>query len=146
VSDKLEDLCVLIPAYVPEASLPQTVAAVLGRPFRAVVVVNDGSPACCEALFDTLRAMPRVHVLAHAENLGKGASLKTGLGFIAGALPGCAGVVTADADGQHSPRQPVIAAGRGISGGAVAEGHPDRIARHPEPALRQVAGDSGLGL
>jgi glycosyltransferase involved in cell wall biosynthesis len=104
VSDTLEDLCVLIPAFVPEASLPQTVAALLERPFRAVVVVNDGSPAGCEALFDMLRAMPRVHVLAHAENLGKGASLKTGLGFIASAFPGCAGVVTADADGQHSPR------------------------------------------
>ena len=104
VSDKLENLCVLIPAYVPEASLPQTVAALLERPFRAVVVVNDGSPASCEALFDQLRAMPRVHVLAHAKNLGKGASLKTGLGFVASAFPGCAGVVTADADGQHSPR------------------------------------------
>jgi glycosyltransferase involved in cell wall biosynthesis len=104
VSDKLENLCVLIPAYVPEAALPETVAAVLERPFRAVVVVNDGSPTSCEALFETLRAMPRVHVLAHAENLGKGASLKTGLGFIAGAFPGCVGAVTADADGQHSPR------------------------------------------
>jgi glycosyltransferase involved in cell wall biosynthesis len=104
VSHKLEDLCVLIPAYVPEASLPQTVAALLERPFRAVVVVNDGSPAGCETLFDMLRAMPRVHVLAHAGNLGKGASLKTGLGFVASTFPGCAGVVTADADGQHSPR------------------------------------------
>jgi len=47
--------------------------------------------------------MPRVHVLAHAENLGKGASLKTGLDYIASAFPGSAGVVTADADGQHSP-------------------------------------------
>jgi glycosyltransferase involved in cell wall biosynthesis len=104
VSDKLENLCVLIPAYVPEASLPQTVAALLERPFRAVVVVNDGSPASCEALFGQLRTMPRVHVLAHTENLGKGASLKTGLGYVESAFPGCAGVVTADADGQHSPR------------------------------------------
>jgi len=104
VSDKLENLCVLIPAYVPEASLPQTVAALLEHPFRAVVVVNDGSPPSCEALFDQLRAMVRVHVLVHAENLGKGASLKTGLAFIASAFPECAGVVTADADGQHSPR------------------------------------------
>ena len=103
VSNNLEDLCVLIPAYVPEASLPSTVAALLERPVRAVVVVNDGSPASCEALFDLLRAMPRVHVLAHLENLGKGASLKSGLGYIESAFPGCVGVVTADADGQHSP-------------------------------------------
>ena len=159
MSDKLEDLCVLIPAFVPEASLPQTVAALLERPFRAVVVVNDGSPARCEALFDTLRAMPRVHVLAHAENRGKGASLKTGLGFIASAFPECAGVVTADADGQHSPRdilrvaeqlaanpQSLVLGARRFDGGTVAEGHADRTARHPAPALRQVAGDSGLGL
>jgi glycosyltransferase involved in cell wall biosynthesis len=104
VSDKLETLCVLIPAYVPEASLPQTAAALLKRPFLAVVVVNDGSPVSCEALFDQLRAMPRVHVLVHAKNLGKGASLKTGLGYIASSFPGCAGVITADADGQHSAR------------------------------------------
>ncbi len=104
VSHNLENLCVLIPAYVPEASLPQTVAALLERPFHSAVVVNDGSPASCEALFDLLRAMPRVSVLAHAKNLGKGASLKTGLGYIASAFPACAGVVTADADGQHSPQ------------------------------------------
>ena len=33
---------------------------------------------------------------------GKGAALKTGMNFALVTFPGCLGVVTADADGQHS--------------------------------------------
>ena len=42
-------------------------------------------------------------VLHHAHNRGKGAALKTGLEEITKHLPEMQGVVTADADGQHSP-------------------------------------------
>ncbi len=45
--------------------------------------------------------MPRVTVLHHAVNLGKGAALKTGLNHFCFAMPQASGVVTADADGQH---------------------------------------------
>jgi putative flippase GtrA len=41
--------------------------------------------------------------LRHAENYGKGAALKTGIAHVLNQFPQCAGVVTADADGQHHP-------------------------------------------
>jgi putative flippase GtrA len=44
-----------------------------------------------------------VRLLRHAVNLGKGAALKTGFNFALCEFPDCAGVVTADADGQHDP-------------------------------------------
>jgi putative flippase GtrA len=42
-------------------------------------------------------------VLQHAINQGKGAALKTGINHVLCNLPECAGIVTADADGQHDP-------------------------------------------
>jgi hypothetical protein len=43
-----------------------------------------------------------VHVLRHAANLGKGRALKTGINHFLTVLPGFVGLVTADADGQHT--------------------------------------------
>jgi putative flippase GtrA len=40
--------------------------------------------------------------LRHATNRGKGAALKTGFEYVLSRLPKCIGVITADADGQHS--------------------------------------------
>src|SRR5207248_3236128 len=53
--------------------------------------------------FDGIARSERVHVIHHTMNFGKGAALKTGLGYALALLPGCCGVVTADADGQHHP-------------------------------------------
>ena len=103
VPQTLDQLCVLIPAFVPGAALADIVRALLESPFLAVVVVNDGSPEECRPVFHALEAMPRVRVLEHGQNQGKGAALKTGLDYITRAFPECAGVVTADADGQHHP-------------------------------------------
>ncbi len=47
--------------------------------------------------------MPRVHVVRHDVNLGKGAALKTGIAFAQTQFPALDGIVTADADGQHHP-------------------------------------------
>lgn len=94
---------VLIPAYQPGGALTDVVRALSGRAFRAIVVVDDGSGAAFRAGFDRIEALPNVRVLRHHQNLGKGAALKTGIAWLQKALPGLAGVVTADADGQHHP-------------------------------------------
>ena len=88
---------VLIPAYEPGEALPALTRALMDKGVP-VVVVNDGSATGLE-YFERIRAQGAV-VLEHGENLGKGRALKTGLAWMA--EQGYEGVVTADADGQHS--------------------------------------------
>jgi glycosyltransferase involved in cell wall biosynthesis len=98
-------LVLLVPAYHPSPGLPEIISAVTGNQsasIDSVVVVDDGSgPDYCET-FRQLAALPGVTVLRHAINLGVGAALKTGFNYILVKWPDAAGVVTADADGQHA--------------------------------------------
>ena len=90
-------------AYRPAAALVELVRALHAAPELAgVIVVDDGSGPAHAPVFAAVQAFPRVEVLRHAVNLGKGAALKTGLNRAAASDPGCL-VVTADADGQHLP-------------------------------------------
>lgn len=88
----------LIPAYEPDERLVPLVRE-LSAEFQ-VIVVDDGSSPACGGIF-TLAREAGAHVLHHPINLGKGAALKTGLRFIK-ARGDASGVITADADGQHS--------------------------------------------
>lgn len=94
---------VLIPAYEPTPALVGLVESVLAAAvFESIVVVDDGSSAAAKGIFgDVQRLSPKVEVLQHAVNLGKGAALKTGFNHILLRHPGIGIIVTADADGQH---------------------------------------------
>ena len=74
-----------------------------GLGFTAIVVVDDGSGPDYAGVFERLSYSEGVTVIRHAVNLGKGAALKTGLNYAMVEFPGAAGIVTADADGQHDP-------------------------------------------
>ncbi len=101
----------VIPAYKPSAILPQLVRELLSsNSISAVVVVNDGSGPEYSPIFAEVRELSNVSVLDHAVNLGKGAALKTGLNHVACVFPTSAGVVTADADGQHTAEDILAAA------------------------------------
>ena len=94
------DIAILIPAYQPDAKLVELVEA-LRTDFPHIVVVDDGSSGCEEtfaAVRDRVEAL-----LVHPANRGKGAALKTGFAWVRAHMPDIAGVVTADADGQHRP-------------------------------------------
>jgi putative flippase GtrA len=91
---------VLIPAYEPDMRLLPLVRE-LAAEFK-VIVVDDGSRPACSEIFSLAQDAGAV-VLKHAFNLGKGAALKTGIRFIADSGD-ANGVITADADGQHSAR------------------------------------------
>jgi glycosyltransferase involved in cell wall biosynthesis len=94
---------IVIPAYEPTDQLIGIVDALSGDG-RAIVVVDDGSSAACRPTFDRVAAYPGVHVLVHAVNLGKGLALKTAINHVLlHCSPDSAGIVTADADGQHLP-------------------------------------------
>ncbi|HYP06118.1 MAG TPA: bifunctional glycosyltransferase family 2/GtrA family protein, partial [Bryobacteraceae bacterium] len=92
---------IVIPAYQPADSLPTLVSELIARNFT-VVVVDDGSSPECARIFSRIQAgAPRATLLRHAINLGKGAALRTGINHALTTYPESAGIVTADADGQH---------------------------------------------
>lgn len=93
---------ILIPSLEPDERLPAYVAKLRERGFSHVVIVNDGSGASYDGIFDCLSAMEGVTVLRHEVNRGKGCGLKTGYTYIRDHLPEASGVITADADGQHT--------------------------------------------
>jgi glycosyltransferase involved in cell wall biosynthesis len=96
----------LVPAYRPADALPDLIRGLISsdqfRIIQAIIVVDDGSGAEYFPVFTKLESEPRVAVLRHAVNLGKGAALKTGFNHFLLGFPDAAGVVTADADGQHA--------------------------------------------
>jgi glycosyltransferase involved in cell wall biosynthesis len=94
---------VLIPAYRPAAALIEVVETLAASGVPAIVVVDDGSGPAYDAIFERVAAQPRVTILRHAANRGKGAALKTGIAFINAAYAETSGIVTVDADGQHHP-------------------------------------------
>jgi glycosyltransferase involved in cell wall biosynthesis len=107
---------VLIPAYKPDSRLPGLIEK-LKDDFQ-ILVVDDGGGETYSSIFDSARMLGAV-VLTHDVNRGKGAAIKTGLAWLQD-KPGVSGVITADADGQHSPEDiEKIAA-------AMAE-HPDAV-------------------
>lgn len=100
---------VLIPTLDPDSRLVPYVKELTAAGFP-VILVNDGSHADREPIFDELRAMDgvggaSVKVLVHAINYGKGRGLKNGQNFylteLKGIYQGYKGIVTADSDGQH---------------------------------------------
>lgn len=95
------NICVLIPAYSPSHALVELVERIVSQCNCRVVIVNDGSPDETIKYFDAVGEMAGVEVVCHATNLGKGAALKTGFNHILCGYPEMAGIVTADADGQH---------------------------------------------
>ena len=68
-----------------------------------IIVVNDGSDAACDPIFQSAAERPRVELSRHAVNLGKGAALRTGIRRFLERAAADDILVTADADGQHLP-------------------------------------------
>lgn len=90
---------VLIPALEPGPELVTLVAGLVDDDID-VLVVDDGSGPGFGDVFDRCRRLG-ADVMHLEENLGKGGALRAGLVRVRRTHPGC-GVVTADADGQHT--------------------------------------------
>jgi glycosyltransferase involved in cell wall biosynthesis len=102
-SSRLEHLLVLIPVWQPDIRLSALVEELAAYGFAAVLIIDDGSDRDGAAVFDHLKTISTVHLLRHAVNLGKGRALKTGFNYVLSEMPQIEGVITADADGQHTP-------------------------------------------
>ncbi|MBO7170054.1 MAG: bifunctional glycosyltransferase family 2/GtrA family protein, partial [Clostridia bacterium] len=95
-----KELIVVIPAYEPPNEFIAYAEEVSGVA-KALVVVNDGSRAEFDPVFDTVAALPNVVYLRYPDNHGKGYALKTAFSYICEHFPATDIVVTADCDGQH---------------------------------------------
>ena len=93
---------VIIPTLDPDARIIALVDELRERGFSRFIVVNDGSAADRDPLFDVL-AHSGVHVLRHTQNRGKGAAIKTALDATRTLFPDATHIVTVDGDGQHLP-------------------------------------------
>ncbi len=105
-------IAIVIPAYQPERSLLDLLRELRGRTPSPIIVVDDGSRQECWEIFEQAARVKDLTVLRHAVNLGKGAALKTAFNHALCAWPDAAGVVTADADGQHLSEDILAVAGR----------------------------------
>jgi glycosyltransferase involved in cell wall biosynthesis len=101
-SSRLKHLLVLIPVWQPDIRLSALVEELAAYGFAAVFIIDDGSDRDSAAVFDHLKTFSTVHLLRHAVNLGKGRALKTGFHYVLSQMPQIEGVITADADGQHT--------------------------------------------
>jgi putative flippase GtrA len=99
----LENITVLIPALDPNHKLVDLVKELNQIGLVNVVVIDDGSENSSQAVFDEVQRYGAT-VCHHEHNRGKGAALKTGIASIKENQPHVIGVVTADADGQHAPK------------------------------------------
>ena len=97
-----EQAVILIPSLEPDERLPQYIRELKAGGFAHIVVIDDGSGEAYRPIFDEVAAVGDTVVLRHEVNRGKGVALKTGYRYIMENLPDITGVITADADGQHT--------------------------------------------
>lgn len=95
-------MTILIPAYEPGEKLVNLIQDLLDICDYHIVVVDDGSGEEYKHIFDTVSRLGCT-VLIHGKNRGKGIALKTGFEYIQQTKEDT-GVVTADCDGQHLPK------------------------------------------
>ena len=96
-------MIILIPAYKPDQSLVRLARALRKQdPAAEILVIDDGSGSAYAPIFTELR-IDGVTVQIHPANKGKGAALRTGIAWAKANRPDEV-IVTADADGQHLPR------------------------------------------
>lgn len=94
---------IIIPAYQPDSRLLSVIEQLVALVGCKIVVVDDGSDKASDDCFTRLAQHPQVEVIRHPKNMGKGAALRTGFAYVLRNERGCGAVITADADGQHTP-------------------------------------------
>ena len=98
---KPQACCVLIPSLSPDERLPAYVQELLAAEFGLILVVDDGSKAEYQPIFEKIAGWERCRVLHHEVNRGKGAALRTGFAYLK-EHTALQGMITADSDGQHT--------------------------------------------
>lgn len=94
--------CIVIPAYKPDNRLAELIGKLIAHDIKNIIIIDDGSGTEHKGIFDDAENMGCT-VLRHAINMGKGRALKTGINYAMTKEIAEAGIITADADGQHTP-------------------------------------------
>lgn len=132
----LSAISVILPSLNPDEKLLGTVRGLLEVGFSHIILINDGSDPKNMHYFQQAAADPRVELLHHPVNRGKGAALKTGFRYFLEHCPQGAGVVTVDGDGQHHPADTRTCALRMAESGQVILGVRDFSGREVPPRSR----------
>src|SRR5262245_47266253 len=100
----------LIPALNPAEDLIALTHRLRQVGFAPIILVDDGSDDSSSEIFDVLSSMRDVDVLRHFARLGRGSALKTGFNHFLLKYADCAGIVTVDTNGRHSPEDALAVA------------------------------------
>ncbi|TWT01879.1 bifunctional glycosyltransferase family 2/GtrA family protein [Planomicrobium sp. CPCC 101079] len=92
---------VIIPALNPDEKLLLLIKELTLYGFP-VLIVNDGSKRRCDTIFQLISREYGCTVCSHSVNQGKGAAIKTAIAYVMENFPKAPGIITADADGQHT--------------------------------------------
>ena len=98
----IQEAAILIPSLEPDERLPVYIRSLAESGFGKIIVVDDGSGDTYQPIFREVESIDRTIVLHHEVNRGKGVALKIGYQYILDYVPEAAGIITADADGQHT--------------------------------------------
>lgn len=91
----------IIPALNPDNKMIKSVEELIKNGFKKIIIVNDGSSEL--KIFNELSKKKECIILTHEINKGKGCALKTAFKYYKDNLiKDYEGVITLDADGQHS--------------------------------------------
>lgn len=105
-------MTILIPAYEPGERLIKLIKELKRICNYNIVIVNDGSSRVFDKTFETAAEIGST-VLTHEMNKGKGRALKTGFEYLKETDEN-EGVITADCDGQHLPKD-IVRIGEAIN-------------------------------
>ena len=104
-------ITLVMPAFRPPPVFPDVIKGITSLDgdhlIQSIIIVDDGSEATYADVFAAAARFPRISVVRRDVNGGQGAALKTGIAYALKHAPDLAGVITADADGQHAPRDVV---------------------------------------
>lgn len=119
-NNDLKKLSVLVPLHNERwtiGPLLQRVLASAPLPELEIIVVDDGSTdGSREVVEQMMRVEPRIHLVRHSENRGKGAAIRTALEYITGDV-----VIMQDADLEYDPQD----YGKLLK--PILEGHADAV-------------------
>lgn len=94
----------VIPAYKPNRKLLSLLEELKDFRFKKIIVVNDGSGEAFDDIFSEIKQFDYCELISYEINEGKGAALKKAFSYCLEEIKEFDGVVTADADGQHLPK------------------------------------------
>ncbi len=95
---------IVIPALNPSPNLASLVKSLLDKGAPHILVVDDGSGNEYKETFQQIAQLENCTLLIHPVNRGKGRALKTAIAYFLEHFPHLEGIITADADGQHSAK------------------------------------------